>query len=198
MPPLRALSTCYIRVVTTGQTLITAEQFLEMPEPRDGGKMELVRGEVVWMSPVGAFHSAVARRIGAWLGLFADANRLGAVGVEGGFRLAVNPDTVLGPDVHFTEQLPIVHPQFVEGPPTLAVEVVSPNDRDSEVQGKVDAYLAAGSARVWVARPEQRTVTVFRADGTVRVARAGDVLTSDDAAFAVDGFELAVGDIFAS
>lgn len=198
MPPLRALSTCYIRVVTTGQTLITAEQFLEMPEPRDGGKMELVRGEVVCMSPVNSSHGRASRRIGGRLGDFVDERRFGDVGVEVGFRITRDPDTILGPDVSFVAGEPSTAEGWVEGPPTLAVEVVSPNDRDSEVQGKVDAYLAAGSARVWVARPEQRTVTVFRADGTVRVARAGDVLTSDDAAFAVDGFELAVGDIFAS
>ena len=188
--------------MTSTSTLVTAEQFWELPEPRDGGKMELVRGEVVCMSPVGYQHGEVAGAVSAALRPFARKHRLGGVGVEVGFRVAGSPDTVLAPDAHFLarERVPTGSDasRFVEGAPTLAVEVVSPNDRDIDVQAKVEAYLAAGSERVWVTRPEQQSVTVYRPDGTARIFHAGDVLTSEDAAFAVDGFELAVAEIFAS
>jgi hypothetical protein len=40
-------------------------------------------------------------------------------------------------------------------------------------------------------------VTVYRPDGTARVLHTGDTLTSDDAAFTVERFELAVAEIFA-
>ena len=47
-------------------------------------------------------------------------------------------------------------------PPTCAVEVLSPNDRDDEVEEKVQLWLAAGSQVVWVVDPEARTVVVHR------------------------------------
>ena len=75
--------------------------------------------------------------------------------------------------------------------------MVSPNDRDQDVGAKVLEYLAAGSERVWVVRPESRTVTVYRADGSANIHREPDVLRSADAGFAADGFELRVADIFA-
>ncbi|MFN0148720.1 MAG: Uma2 family endonuclease [Dehalococcoidia bacterium] len=81
--------------------------------------------------------------------------------------------------------------------PTLAVEVVSPNDRDRDVGAKVLEYLAAGSARVWVVRPESRTVTVYRADGSANIRYEQDLLTSDDAGFSVEGFQLLVAGVFA-
>jgi hypothetical protein len=74
---------------------------------------------------------------------------------------------------------------------------ISPNDLDSEVNGKVDAYLGAGLARVWVVRPKLQTITVYRDDRTARIVGMDDALTSDDAAFAVDGVSLAISDLFA-
>lgn len=82
--------------------------------------------------------------------------------------------------------------------PNLAVEVKSADDTNAELLGKVAEYLDAGSHRVWVVRPEQQTVTVFSADGDVRTLRVGDALTSADAGFAVEGFALAVAEIFES
>ena len=84
-----------------------------------------------------------------------------------------------------------------KGAPNLAVEVVSESDRDSDVSGKVEDYLRFGCDRVWVVRPRQETVTVFRAGGDAHVYSHGDMLTSADAGFPVDGFELSLSQIFA-
>ena len=57
--------------------------------------------------------------------------------------------------------------------PDLAVEVVSPNDLYSEVEEKVDDYLAAGVRLVWVIDPPTRTAHVHRAGGGVSGFEAG-------------------------
>lgn len=85
---------------------------------------------------------------------------------------------------------------FVPYPPTLAVEVSSPNDLLADVTAKVDQYVAAGVERVWVVQPKNKTVTVYQG-ATARILRLGSSLTSDDAGFEVEGFDLAVADIFA-
>jgi Uma2 family endonuclease len=183
------------------EKLVTAEQFLLLPEPVEGGKTELIDGRVVTMAPVGGEHGKRASRIDRALGTFVDEHGLGEVLVETGFILARRPDSVRGPEVSFTagERLPAGLPEegFLTGPPTLAVEVVSPNDSEREIERKVEAYLAAGSDRVWVVRPRARTVTVHRPGGESRTLGIEATLSSEDAGFAVEGFALKLADLFA-
>jgi Uma2 family endonuclease len=128
-------------------------------------------------------------------------HRLGKVLVETGYHLASRPDTVRAPDVSFisTQRLPDgdLPEGFIPGAPDLAVEIVSPGDLDWEVQDKVQHYLARGAQRVWVIRPRAGSITVHQPDGTARTLRGEAVLTSDDAAFSVPGFRLALPDLFA-
>ncbi len=81
---------------------------------------------------------------------------------------------------------------FCPVPPDLAVEIVSPNDRFSDVQAKVREYLAAGTRLVWVVWPEGRSVIVHGADGVVELGPE-DVLSGADV---LPGFEVRVGQLF--
>lgn len=179
---------------------MTVEEFERLPEPPDGGKMELVDGEVVVMSPVGRKHGKLAIRIGHALTAFAEPNGLGEVGAEVGFRLFSDRRVVRAPDVHLiaADQPEFVEDDegFVRGAPALAIEITSPDDRDSYLSRKVAEYLEAGARRVWVVRANLKAVTVHRPDGTARVFREADTLTSDEASFGVPGFELRLADLF--
>jgi Uma2 family endonuclease len=187
--------------MTTTERLLTAEEFNCLPEPPDSGKMELVRGEVRQMAPVGAEHGDNTTTLLVPLALFVREHHLGRVWPEVGFRLSREPDTVRAPDVSFvaTNRLPggVVPRRFVDGPPTLAIEVMSPNDRAEDVQEKVEEYLSAGCERVWVVQPLTKTVTVHRPGGDAHTYHLGESLTSADAAFDVGGFALPLGELFA-
>ncbi|MBI2765154.1 MAG: Uma2 family endonuclease [Chloroflexi bacterium] len=180
--------------------LLTADEFYALPDPPEGGKMELIRGEVVTHMPAGGPHGDTALAIGAALRAFVHAHRLGRTGVEVGFRLSRDPDTVRAPDVHFVRAERLTDGRmpsaFFPGCPDLAVEVVSPDDTDAEMNKKLGQYLEASTPRVWIVRPEQETVTVHRPGGDAHTYASGDVLTSDDAGFAQPGFELLVSTIF--
>ena len=68
-------------------------------------------------------------------------------GAETGFWISHNPDTVRAPDAAFVcfARVPAeATPDFFDGAPDLAVEVLSPNDRAGEVLAKVQQWLAAG------------------------------------------------------
>jgi Uma2 family endonuclease len=187
--------------VTSVEALITAEEFAGLPEPEEGGKMELVDGKVVCMPPVGDDHGDRAGRIHIPLWQFVSEHGLGAVRIESGFRLRLGPDLVRAPDVSFVRKERLDpdrdRSRYFEGPPTLAVEVVSPGDSEIEVSKKVGEYLVAGAERVWIVRPALRNVTVHRPDGNAHTYSLDDVLTSDDAGLAVDGFQLSLRQIFA-
>ena len=185
--------------MTTAEKLYTVEEFLALPDDPSGGKMELVAGRVCLMSPVGETHGSEQAELSAALLPFARAHRLGIVGVETGFRIAAA--TVLAPDVAFVSNDRLDpnrdRTRFIEGAPTLAVEVASPSDAPGELVTKAGDYLQAGTERVWVVQPEAATVTVFTAAGEARTFHRGEALTSAEAGFVVEGFELKLDDLFA-
>ncbi|MCS6963106.1 Uma2 family endonuclease [Thermoflexus sp.] len=150
-------------------------------------RRELVDGEVIEMTPVGGVHGELTLEIGRRLMEHVRKHRLGRV-VAGdvGFvlRLPGDPERVRAPDVAFiaADRLPEgkLPSGFIEGPPDLAVEVLSPNDNPVDLQQKVRDYLEAGAQRVWVVAPEARTVTVYRPDGTARFLREHEVLEGEE------------------
>ena len=176
--------------ITTAQQLFQATGL---------GRCELVLGELVMMSPAGFDHSRIALALGAALRNFVKPRGLGVVaGADGGFQIHDNPDTVRVPDVAYVraERVPAAPPRgFFQGPPDLAVEVISPTDRFSEVTAKVEEWLAAGCREVWVVDPQARTVSVCLTGTEITILAEGDLLTGGDL---LPGFELPVAEVFAA
>ena len=182
----------------SSEALLTADEFWDLPEPVHGGRVELAAGRVVTEMPVGELHAYLAVQLASLLLGFVTTHRLGRVYVELGHRLSSEPDTVRAPDVSFLPR-PTGAPvtvRYVDEPPVLAVEIMSPDDRESDVAVKIEEYLDAGSSRVWIVRPANKTVTVHRPGGDAHTYTVRDTLTSDDAAFSVEGFELNLEQFF--
>ncbi len=174
---------------------VTAEELLHLPD--DGHRYELFRGELRQMPPAGEEHGSFAMDLGWRLARFVSENRLGKVyAAETGFKLTENPDTVRAPDAAFISQTSLDKQAPVKGyrksAPDLAVEVVSPNDRPTEVAEKVYEWLFFGAKEVWILEPEQRTLTVYQPDEMFRVLKEEDTLTSP----LFPGWELPLSEIF--
>lgn len=175
-------------------SLMTADELLAMPE--NNCRYELVKGELITMAPVGKHHGAVVSEVMPPLAIFVKVRDLGKVFTEVGFVLATDPDTVRAPDVSFVrkDRLDIDRsPGYFPFEPDLAVEVVSPNDRYTEVAEKVAEYLAADTRLVVVIDPRMLTITKHSSRGEVTRLGEGDTLTFDDV---IPGFECAAADIF--
>lgn len=181
---------------TVQQPLITAEEFARMPDPADGSRLELVRGEIVEMPPPKGKHGIVCSRINRFLGNFVEPNKLGWVtSNDTGVVLEKEPDTVRGPDVAFWNIAR--QPQQPEGyfliPPDLAVEVQSPDDRRKDLRAKIKEYLFYSVPLIWLVDPETRTVTVYRGSMRGTELDESDVLDGGDV---LPGFACTVADLF--
>jgi Uma2 family endonuclease len=174
----------------TVTSLMSADELLRLPE--DGVRYELVRGELRKMSPAGKRHSVIAMRIGHSLMTHLEANPLGEVtGADGGFWITRNPDTVRVPDVGFIRRERVVSTDgFFEGPPDVAVEVISPGDTYTDVEEKTQEWLRAGTRAVVVVNPRRNTIVVHRPSGTENLT---DAIAVDDV---IPGWRMPFSEIF--
>lgn len=179
------------------QHLVTAEELSQIPDV-PGKRFELVEGEVVEVSPASARHGLIATRLSRTLDAVVQQFDLGLVmGDNVGYVLRRGPDLVRAPDVSFVawdsapsdEELD----RYIEGAPTLAVEIVSPNDRALDVRDKVQDYLSSGSRQVWVLWPERRSVSMYDISGEYRELGPDSTLDGGDI---LPGFSVNVGDLF--
>ena len=182
--------------MTTTARRMTAEDLLDMPD--DGFRYELVRGELRKMGPAVHVHGKLAMAVGARLWMHVKANGLGEVyGAETGFVLGSNPDHVRAPDAAFIRRERVEAAGdawgFFPGAPDIAVEVVSPRDRYSEVEEKVADWLGAGTLAVVVVDPGRRAVKVHRSVGDAAVLTEEDVLSVEDV---VPGWQMRVEEVF--
>jgi Uma2 family endonuclease len=182
--------------MTTEVQLITADELLALP--RGQFRYELINGELKKMSPAGHHHGRVIVRLATPLAQHVIEKGLGEVyAAETGFKLKSNPDTVRAPDIAFITRQRVEAEGdttgYWPGAPDLAVEVLSPDDRVSEVEQKVSEWLEAGSKQVWVVSPKLKTVTVYRSTTDIAVLAENNTLTGGDV---VSGFRIAVAKIF--
>jgi Uma2 family endonuclease len=182
--------------MATIERLMTAVELLQTPGL---GRCELVQGELILMSPAGFEHGQIAINIGWALKAFVRSHPIGVItGAETGFHIGHEPDTVRAPDAAFIrrERVPPMPVRgFFPEAPDLAVEVLSPNDRASEVLSKVRDWLNSGCLAVWVIDPETTTVTVYHSQDQIAVLGPTDTLTGGDV---LPGFSVLVAEIFAS
>jgi Uma2 family endonuclease len=182
---------------TAAAKLLTAEEFAHLPDPPDGSKQELVRGEIVTMPPPGFVHGNVPGNVYLAVKVFVKQHKLGRVTVESGVITERGPDSVRGPDVAYWSyqrlpqaDIPVV---YANEPADLVAEVVSPGNTKQRTTQKVREYFDSGVRLVWVVHPEERTVTVYTkpGDGTVRWEDA--TLTGGDV---LPGFSCKVAELF--
>ena len=62
--------------------------------------------------------------------------------------------------------------RIITTPPEVAVEILSPEDRATDIQDRIDDYLAFGIPCVWVIRPETGRAWIHTSDGS-REAKDG-------------------------
>jgi Uma2 family endonuclease len=177
----------------------SVEEFLAIPE--DGIARELINGEVreVGMTLRNHTHGEVlvnvSHRLKSWQSL-QPAPRGRVVGGDAGFRFGGELELILGPDVAVASaELVARTPKltaFYEGPPILAVEILSPSDKHEAIVEKVRLYLEHGVV-VWVVDPDFRNVLVHRPGHPEQLFSAAQELVGDPY---LPGFRANVAEFF--
>ena len=171
---------------------MTAEELGNLPD--SPYRHELIKGELLTMPSPKPIHGRVVANLTFLLLQHVRANPLGNIYTESGYKLETDPDTVLGPDVSFVsqERADPTDDNYYEGPPDLAVEVLSPGDRKGYVERKSALYFVTGTRSVWLVNPRRRTVEVISSIDDRRTLHETDELVDDT----VPGFRVAVSEIF--
>jgi len=141
---------------------VSEEQFDEMVD--EDTRAELLDGVMIVHSPASAEHD----KLGGFLRFlhfgFAQRRRLGEV---------LGPETLVhlatcrrfAPDLFFLRTArvpPRPWPVVIEGSPDLAMEILSPSNRDYDLEEKRPAYQKAGVEEIWLVDPENRQLTIDR------------------------------------
>ena len=175
---------------------MTAEELLRRP---DLEPCELVAGRIVPRTPTGDEQGDVELKLGHRLRQYGkESGRGRAVGGEVGIYIRRNPDTVRAADIAFISKERDVRPRakgYFEVAPELVVEVLSPDDRMSEVREKLRDYFSADVVAVWLVDPALRRVLVYRSPTEVTVLDERQFLTGEDL---LPGFSVLVSEIFDS
>jgi Uma2 family endonuclease len=170
---------------TRTRAKLTGEDLLEI-QAETRKSYELIEGELVEMSPTSGVHGAIEFNIALLIGQYVRQHRLGQIVVgEAGFYVRGDEHTVRGADVAFISAAKVppegLPTGFLKIAPDLVVEVVSPNDRGTEIVEKVGEWLAFGVAAVWVVYPNTRSVHVYTDPRSSRIFSADDTLEGSGA-----------------
>lgn len=196
--------------VVEATALMTTEQLLALPD--DGVERWLIRGQLrekpaslgqlrgKKMTVRNRWHSRVMIRVGylleSWLQQQPEP-RGSVLGGEAGVRLRRDPDSTVGVDVvYVSAEVAARCPDdttLIDGVPVLAVEILSPNDTQDEINDKIDEYLAVGVPVVWIIDTRHRTVTIYRPDQEPEMVNAGQELSGEPH---LPGFRVPVASLF--
>jgi len=177
------------------ETRLTGEEALALG---DIGPYELIEGRIVYMSPTGDEHGGYESNFDEHIKAFVRKHNLGKVRVgEVGIYTHREPDTVRGADVAFISHARYAQrlkkTGFLDVAPELVVEIMSPDDRWTEIKQKLREYFSIGVKLVWVADPTDKTVYAYRSLTDVREFTENDALTGDEV---LPGFSVKVAELF--
>ncbi|MGH9362009.1 MAG: Uma2 family endonuclease [Thermoanaerobaculia bacterium] len=175
------------------QRLVTGEELYRRP---DLGPCELVEGRIVPMSLSGDRHGSLEASLAASLLAYARETKRGKVlSGEVGIYIRRNPDTVRAADVLFISNdrwSRCGSEGYLDVAPELVVEILSPEDRWSEVTAKLADYFAAGVTVSWIVAPALRKLFAYRSLTDVRQFGEVDRLVEEF----LPGFSLPLVEVF--
>jgi Uma2 family endonuclease len=173
----------------------TDETFMALPS--DGGRYELVDGELKDVGNSGMEHGNIGAYLGGLIELYVRPRKLG-VTCDSSTAFTMKSGNKRSPDVSFVTKerlqgLKRLPKGFFQGSPDLAVEVISPSNTFEEIHSKLVEYFESGSQLVWVVNPDEQSVLVYHQPQPDKLLKLTDNLEGEDI---IPGFTLPVVELF--
>ena len=167
--------------------------------PDDGQRHELIDGEHVVTAAPNTRHQRIVLRLGSALNGYAEPRRLALVLIAP-TDVILSPHDVVQPDILLVliDRLDIVG-RRVEGPPDLAIEVLSPSSRRTDEVLKRHSYEHWGVGELWIVDPDVERVRVYRLEGERRFGRAHELSAEHGESLEtplLPGFSMALTELF--
>jgi Uma2 family endonuclease len=141
---------------------VSEEMFVELMN--EDVKAELIDGVMIVHSPASPRHDDVSGFLRLLMRSYAASKRRGKVlGPDSLIRPA--PGRMFAPDLFFLERRRVPRPlprAFFEIAPDLVCEVLSPSNREEDLEEKRPAYREAGIPEIWLVDPKNEEVLVDR------------------------------------
>ncbi len=146
---------------------LSLEEFLNLPQ--ESGIYELIDGEAVFKVSPKEFHSTLTFALTTLLSRWAKGR--GRVRLEWAIALHRNGKPwAPTPDVTYVsyERLPrsVFRNHACPVAPELVIEIISPDQTFKQLEAKAKDYFIAGVLRVWIADPEDMSISILFPDGT--------------------------------
>lgn len=159
---------------------------------------EVVDGQKVEKTPLGAYETLLGSRLNTRLDSFAYAHDCGRAVSEMLFHFGPSlpqrrPDVAYVSYQRWPRKRQVPRTQAWAVVPELAVEVISASNTFEEVLGKVHEYFRAGVQAVWVVAPPQQQVYVYQSPSHIQVVTIQEALTGEPF---LPGFRLPLTEFF--
>jgi Uma2 family endonuclease len=158
----------------------TYEDYVDFPD--DGRRYEIVDGEVFVTPAANIRHQDILGLLFCRIADHIERHGRGRVFL-GPLDVVLSPTDVVKPDVLFVADADKhwITPANLQGPPTLAVEVLSEARHDRVRKRRL--YAQFGVVEYWIVDPEGERMEVYRLDGqtypTPTLLEAGTTLTTE-------------------
>lgn len=179
---------------------LTVEDYMRLPD--DGERYEIIDGELHVTPSPNLRHQAIVGELHLAIGNLLKANpHLGRVFVAR-LDVVLSRHDVVEPDLLVVagDQLDILTPKNVQGPPAILVEVLSPSTRRVDQVKKRALFDRVGVREYWLVDPQHDCVTVIRRGPQrelieTKLTKEGDGVVATPI---LPGWTLSVADLFRS
>jgi len=175
-------------IMTTTAVLVSRDEY--DARTAAGERLDYDDGVIIPMPNNDALHDRIKAKLARQLNRQLDDPCEAAN--EQAFEIA--PDRVRHPDVAVCLQPRAPTPgRKMQGPPDLAIEIVSDSDIAKELDEKIRQYLNYGARAVWVVWPDDRRIDIHQSGQPTRSYAASQTLANEEP---VPTFRLSVAALF--
>jgi len=179
-------------------TRFTYPDLLALPD--DGRRHEIIGSEHVVTPAPRTRHQAVSMALSVLIGTYV-RERGGVILFAAPVDVLFSNEDVVEPDLVLVlaEHADRITDKNIQGPPDLAVEILSEGTRKTDEVAKKKLYERSGVPEYWIVDPDLETVKVYRREGEgygrpmLLSKDAGDVLASP----LLPGLSVALAAVFA-